>query len=617
MKYLAGLFFLFISMTGFAQSDEELATYYYQNQEYEKALLYLEDIYKRTPNDTYFQFYLISLKNLERYEEAQDLVEKHLKRNRNRLELQVELGTLMTLNGDGDKAQKHYEEAINEAGASRSQVINLANAFIQANLLKEAKRTYERGRNNATDAYPYSYEMASLYGTMGEHEKMIDEYMDLIGYNQGYVQTVQNSLGRIFDFSSDDSRIDYLKTSLLRNVQSKPEQSIYYEMLIWLFTQRKEFNAAFIQAKAMDKRQMEDGRRLIALASLCSNNEAYDVAAKCYAYIVEEKGPGTRYYETSKALELVSAKRALTQDILPDMEAVKALEARFSQTISDLGPNPESARLLREQAQLNMLYLQDGEKAIVLLDSAIRAPGLSSSFVAQCKLDLGDVLVAEGFVWDAFLYYSQVEKDFKQDILGAEAKFRTARIYYYMGDFDWAQGQLDVLKASTSKLISNDAMDLSLLITDNYSLDTIVRPMQLYAKADLLTFQNRLDEATITLDSLSNEFPIHPLEDEIIYQRAEIAKKLGDFTKAAEYLKEIVELYFADILADNALMDLAELQERYFKDNEKAMEYYQKLFTEYPASLYSAEARKRFRFLRGDRPDEEPTEPREIRSIEN
>jgi len=316
-------------------------------------------------------------------------------------------------------------------------------------------------------------------------------------------------------------------------------------------------------------------------------------------------------------LELVSAKRALTQDILPDMEAVKALEARFSQTISDLGPNPESARLLREQAQLNMLYLQDGEKAIVLLDSAIRAPGLSSSFVAQCKLDLGDVLVAEGFVWDAFLYYSQVEKDFKQDILGAEAKFRTARIYYYMGDFDWAQGQLDVLKASTSKLISNDAMDLSLLITDNYSLDTIVRPMQLYAKADLLTFQNRLDEATITLDSLSNEFPIHPLEDEIIYQRAEIAKKLGDFTKAAEYLKEIVELYFADILADNALMDLAELQERYFKDNETAMEYYQKLFTEYPASLYSAEARKRFRFLRGDRPDEEPTEPREIRSIEN
>ena len=393
--------------------------------------------------------------------------------------------------------------------------------------------------------------------------------------------------------------------------------AVYYEMLIWLFTQRKEFNAAFIQAKAMDKRQMEDGRRLIALASLCSNNEAYDVAAKCYAYVVEEKGPGTRYYETSKALELVSAKRALTQSIIPDTETVKALEHRFSMTIAELGNDPESARLLREQAELNMLYLHDGEKAILLLDSAIRAPGITSEFEAQCKLDMGDNLVAEGFVWDAFLYYSQVEKDFKQDVLGAEAKFRTARIYYYMGDFDWAQGQLDVLKASTSKLISNDAMDLSLLITDNYSLDTIPRPMQLYAKADLLTFQNRLDEATVTLDSLSAEFPVHPLEDEIIYQRAEIAKKRGDFEGAAVLLKEIVDLYFEDILADNALMDLAELEERVFNNNEKAMEYYQKLFTEYTASLYAAEARKRFRFLRGDRPDEEPVEPKEIRPIEN
>jgi tetratricopeptide (TPR) repeat protein len=617
MKYLLGLFFVFISLGSWAQSNEELATYYYQNQEYEKALLYLEDIYKQKPNDTYFQFYLISLKNLERYEEAQDLVEKHLKKNRGRLELEVELGQLMSLNGKPEKAQAHYDKAIEEAGVARHQVINLANAFIQDNLLKEAKRTYDQGRKNATDGYPYSYELASLYGAMGDDARMIDEYMELIGYNQGYVQTVQNNLSRVFDFSSDDPRVEMLKSNLLKKVQSQAEKPVYYEMLIWLFTQRKEFNAAFIQAKAMDKRQMEDGRRLIALASLCSNNEAFDVAAKCYAYVVTDKGPGTRYYETSKALELVSAKKALTLSILPDTEAVRALEQRFSATIAELGRDPEAARLLREQAELNMRYLHDGEKAILLLDSAISSPGITSEFEAQCKLDMGDDLVAEGFVWDAFLYYSQVEKDFKQDILGAEAKFRTARIYYYMGDFDWAQGQLDVLKASTSKLISNDAMDLSLLITDNYSLDTIPRPMQLFAKADLLTFQNRLDEASITLDSLSAEFPIHPLEDEILYQRAEIAKKRGDFEGAAKLLKDIVDLYFDDILADNALMDLAELEERVFQNPEKAMEYYKKLFTDYTASLYAAEARKRFRFLRGDRQDEEPVAPKEIRPIEN
>ncbi|NND95579.1 MAG: hypothetical protein HKN45_12010, partial [Flavobacteriales bacterium] len=321
---------------------------------------------------------------------------------------------------------------------------------------------------------------------------------------------------------------------------------------------------------------------------------------KCYRYIVDEKGPGTRYYETAKSLELVSAKRALTQDLLPPEEEVKALEERFSIAISDLGPSPESARLLSEQAELNAYYIHDGEKAIVLLDSALRAPGVSSEFKAATKLQLGDVLLTQGYIWDASLYYSQVEKDFKEDALGADAKFRNARVSYYAGDFEWAQAQLDVLKASTSKLISNDAMDLSLLITDNFNLDTITRPMELFAKADLLTFQNRLDQAVFVLDTLNEEYPFHSLDDEIIYQRAAIAKKRGDFEMADSLLTEITELYFDDILADNALYDLAELSERVFQDEVRAMELYRKLFLDYPNSLYSAEARKRFRFLRGD-----------------
>jgi len=612
---------LLLSVGAYTQgTDAELATYYYQNGEYEKALLYLEDIYNKEPSDTYFQYYLRSLTEVGRNDDAEDLVTKHLKKRKNDLVLYVDLGNLMELNGRPDKAEEQYEKAIKELGSSRSQTIKLANAFIQKSKYEFALDTYEKARREAKDSYSYSYEVASLYGTMGNHELMIDEYMNLIGSNKGYVRTVQNNLSRNFDFQSDDPRVDMLKTSLLRNIKEKPGDQTYYEMLIWLFTQRKEFNAAFIQAKAIDKRQGEDGRRLIGLASLCNNNEAYDVSAKCYGYIVEEKGVGSRYYDTAKSLELVSAKRALTLDLLPSQESVLALEAKFPETIQSLGPGPESARLLTEQAELNGFYLNEGEKAIVLLDSALRSPGITDEFRAGCKLQLGDILLAQGYIWDASLYYSQVEKDFKQDMLGAEAKFRNARVSYYAGDFEWAQAQLNVLKASTSKLISNDAMDLSLLITDNFNLDTITRPMELFAAADLLTFQNRLDEALLTLDSLSAEFPVHTLDDEIIYQKAAIAKKRGEWEKASEYLTEIVDLYFDDILADNALFDLAEMQERVFYDEAKAMELYKKLFIEYTNSLYVAEARKRFRFLRGDDMSApeiiDGLEP-EIKSIEN
>lgn len=601
-------------------TDAELATYYYQNGEYEKALLYLEDIYDKDPSDAYFQYYFKSLTEVGRDEDAEDLVAKHLKRHKNNLELYVDLGSLMDANGRPDKGEEQYRKAIKELGSSRSQATKLANAFVRISKYELALDTYIKAKRVAKDNYQFSYQVASIYGSMGNHELMIDEYMNLIGENKSYIRTVQNDLSRRFDFQSDDPRVGQLKTSLLRNIKEKPENKTYYEMLIWVFTQRKEFNAAFIQAKAIDKRNMEDGKRLIALASLCNNNEAYDVSAKCYGYIVDEKGKGSRYYDTAKSLELVSAKRALTLDLLPSRESVLALEAKFPETIQSLGPGPESARLLGVQAELNGFYLNEGEKAIVLLDSALRSPGTSQEFKAGTKLQLGDVLLTQGYIWDASLYYSQVEKDFKQDALGAEAKFRNARVSYYAGDFEWAQGQLDVLKASTSKLISNDAMDLSLLITDNFNLDTITRPMELFAAADLLTFQNRLDEALLTLDTLTAEYPGHTLDDEIIYQKATIAKKRGEWDTASEYLMEIVELYFDDILADNALFDLAQMQERVFFDEAKAMELYKRLFIDYPNSLYVAESRKRFRFLRGDdlsSPEIIDDVAPEIKSIEN
>ena len=217
-----------------------------------------------------------------------------------------------------------------------------------------------------------------------------------------------------------------------------------------------------------------------------------------------------------------------------------------------------------------------------------------------CKLDMGDILLSEGYIWDASIYYSQVDKDFKDDLLGHEARFRNAKISYYTGDFEWAQAQLDVLKASTSKLISNDAMDLSLLITDNLNLDTITDPMLKYATADLLTVQNKFDKALATLDSINTLYPAHSLEDEILYQRHKIAYKRGNFEASATYLRDIIDLFFYDILADNALIELARMNENIFKDEVEAQELYQQLMTDFPGSIYTDEARKRFRYLRGD-----------------
>jgi len=206
-----------------------------------------------------------------------------------------------------------------------------------------------------------------------------------------------------------------------------------------------------------------------------------------------------------------------------------------------------------------------------------------------------------GEVWEATLLYSQVDKDFGEDVLGHEARFRNAKLSYYNGDFDWAQAQFDVLKASTSKLISNDAIDLSVFILDNVGLDSITKPLAMYAQAELLVFQNKIDEAFSKLDSISTNYPEHGLLDDIAYLKAKIYTKRKDYTKAIEMYSYVVEKFPEDIRADNALFEMADLYENALNDKEKAKELYEKLFMNYSNSILATDARKRFRQLRGDK----------------
>jgi tetratricopeptide (TPR) repeat protein len=137
------------------------------------------------------------------------------------------------------------------------------------------------------------------------------------------------------------------------------------------------------------------------------------------------------------------------------------------------------------------------------------------------------------------------------------------------------------------------------------ALDTILDPMLMFARADLLTVQNQFDQALATMDSLKTEYPGHPLNDEILLQKAEIAEKRGQIDKAIEYYQQVVAEYYFEITADNALFKMAELYETKLGDEYKAQELYKQIMTDFPGSLYEVEARKRFRRLRGDKPNEE------------
>jgi tetratricopeptide (TPR) repeat protein len=191
-------------------------------------------------------------------------------------------------------------------------------------------------------------------------------------------------------------------------------------------------------------------------------------------------------------------------------------------------------------------------------------------------------------------------------MLGEEARFKNAKLSYYTGDFKWSQGQLDVLKASTSELIANDALNLSVLITENNPpADSNTTPLLMFARADLLEFQNKDEEAIAILDSITTLFPKHPLLDDILMTRAEIATKKQDFSEAAMHLQKIVTDYADDILADDAIFTLAGINETFFSNKDEAKRLYEQIIIKYPGSTYVNQARKNFRRLRGDKADVE------------
>lgn len=579
-------------------TDEQLALQFYQSKEFDKALDYYEKLYNKKSPQAFYQPYLNCLLETKDFKKAEKIVRKQIKQFPEALNYNVDLGIVFARSGEPDKAKTEWEKAIRLIKQDE-QVFALANAFIAIREYDYAISTYLKGRKISQTNYPFNFELADVYRTKGDKTAMINEYLDVLELNDSYIQSVQNALQTNFTNDADNKQNDLLKSELLKRISRSPDKTILSEFLIWMQIQLKDYEGAFVQAKALDKRKKEEGVRVMGLAQLFAQSENYDLASKAYQYVIA-KGKDNYYY-TSARMELlnVSYMKVTSRGNYTTVDLTE-LEKNFNITISELGKSAGTAPLLKNFAHLLAFYLNKPNDAITLLEETIALPQLSAVSQAECKLELADILLMTGDIWEASLRYSQVEKSFKYDAIGQEAKFRVAKISYYTGDFKWAQAQLDVLKGATSKLISNDAMDLSLLISDALAVDTNEAPLLIFARADLLAFQNKDELANKTLDSINSLYPNHALADEILYKRAQIALKRGKFNEAALYYDTIMKNYGEDILGDDAMFKLADLNENQFKNTEKAKELYQQLIEKYPGSLYVVEARKRFRKLRGD-----------------
>lgn len=579
--------------------SDKLALQYYEQKEYEKANVYFEKLYDNNA-DVWYNYYYKSLIGAKEYTKAEKITKKQLKQNKNNVYLHVYLARIYRLENDLKKEKESYEKSLKDLIAVQPYLQSLAVALTEDKQFDLAIEAYNRGRK-ATPDYPYFYERAEIYKSKGDLASMINEYLDALEFRPTEIQNVQvnlqNSLG--YDDETGGIKNPLLKQELQKRILQHPDKVILSEFLIFIQMQQKDFDGAFVQSRALDKRLKEEGQRIYDLAKICVSNESWAAASRCYEYLIT-KGANSIYYDLATIEGLRVEYLMLIQEAQPSQTNLLAIEKKLTAANEKYTQPNLAGLLLKNLANLKAYYLNKPEEAIQLLENYLSRSGLDPLVIAEYKIMLADIYLLKGEIWEASLLYSQVEKSFKYEAIGQEAKFKNAKLSFYAGDFTWSKMQADVLKGATTKLIANDALDLSLIISDAIGVDTNDAPLKLFAQAELLVFQHRYQEAIQKMDSINQLYSNNTLGDDIYYKKAQISLQLGNFSEAEKMYKNIVEFYPSELYGDDAQFKLAELYDKYLNKTDEAKKAYEQLIVNYPGSIYTVQARKRFRDLRGD-----------------
>jgi len=596
MKHLWAFLLFLIPFTAYCQvNDEELAAEFLNNRDYEKAVILYEKLLKKdNASPYYYQNLLTCYLEIKNFSDAEKMVKRQSKRFPENYIYKVDQGYLLQRQNLTKEAFDHYNDLVTSIEKNPVNALQLATAFLRRDLPDLSISTYLSARKALRNESAYSENLLDLYLLTKRNKELIIECFELLKESDDNLDVTKNYLYRVFENKAD---IDYLKEQTLKNIQRYPDRSVFDDLFIWTFVQNRDFEGAFRQSVAIDRREKGEGFRLIDLAELCLSNLDFETAVACYKHVISYGETGSYYVNASYGL-IETKYLVITTGINDSMTYVNATVAEYNSFLEKFGKTSNTSASIKQLADLYMFYQHDITRAIAFLEDINTIPGVQPRFAAESKLQLADAFLVSGDIWEAQLLYGQVDKDFKEDPLGQEAKFRNARLSYFSADFEWATEQLDILKTATSQLISNDAIELSLMIQENTGLDSTTEALEQFAKADLFIFQNNLDKALEILNLLPFQFPKHALEDEILFAKARIMEKKRDLINAIKYYEAVVSLYGDDILADNALYNLARIYDFKLKNKQKAKDTYEKLIFDYNSSLFSVEARKRQKILK-------------------
>lgn len=579
------------------QMDEKLAYEFYSKKDYEHAREIYKNLYDTYNQVGYFNQYADCLILSGDYEEAEKAYKSFLKKNPQNWKSHVDLAYVYSQQGDNPKAVRYLNKMLKDVPDTRNAINEVANLLRARHFNDVAISLYDRGAKNPNVNYNFYLEKAYAYDSMLDFENATECYLQYLKENPNQYDIVKNRLRVMMMYDLNGNVSDMVRMALLRKTQAEPDNEQFSSLLMWYSLQEQDYELALMQLKAIDKRGHGNYEHdILNVAQIAGDNRQYDIAIEAYDYILKKSGEGVYYVQATVGFIKNSYEKAKAESNR-DKRYYESLSNQIDEAFDNIGYTSDMVPLVLVQADIMAFELGKYDDAKTLLNNVLEL-GFSQKTNAQLKMKLADIYLLTDEVWEATLLYSQVEKSMKNEPIAHEARFRNAQLRYFIGEFGWANAALDVLKAATSKLVANDAMTLSLTISDNLEYDTI--GLKRLAKADYYIYQRKYDLANVVLDSVAAYNPNEVSLPNVFYRKAKIAINKGDYELADSLYRRVYDGYADSYMADEALVEDAQLLENKLNRKEEAMECYSRLFDYYTASVYVAQARKSYRRLRDE-----------------
>lgn len=597
----------------FAQNTDEIqiAKEYALKGEKEKAIKVYEDLARNFVNiPLIHNDYLNLMLDLGKYKDAENYVDRLIRKQDDRFTYRLDLGLVYIRAGDVQKAEKQFKSVIKSNANDIYRIKSISDYLASQRLTDYAVMAMQEARQVHSNNSLFTLELANLYRLQGNRDAMVGEYLNYVTQTPGNINYVKNLLQILL---TKPEEMEALERLLYDEAQKNPNSEVYADLLIWVNLQQKNFYGAFIQARAYDKRFKNEFSKTLEIANIAMSNEDFENADRGFSYVVKEYSNTDNYLPAR--LGQIRAREAKVKRSYPiKKDSVRYLIGEYQSFIESYPENPNAYEAILNQALLYGYQLDEKDAAIDKLNVLIENPRVAPYVKAKAKLEMGDIYMLKEEPWESTLLYSQVERSQRETPIGYEAKLRNAKLSYYKGEFALAQEHLDILKEATTREIANDAMDLSIRIKENTAFDSTGTALKEYAAIELLLHQNKVDSALMRItdlkkgilptkhpaDSTLSKFSNATILDDVYWLEAQIRLKQGEFDQAYALLQKILDEYGEDILADDALFTQGDILENYKNEKTAAMEIYREFLNRFPGSVYAAEARKRYRNLRGD-----------------